>query len=115
MVRAVAHEVGLVVVHVEAVLINHKDLNHLTLITQKTTITELKNETKNSGTKKGKSLANRKVILLIGKKAEVVSEAGAQKGVVVALTEEVEEAVAVVFKIAQNKDLYLTQRTVTSR
>ena len=120
-VLVVAHEVGLVVDHVVAVSTNHKDLNHLILITQKTTIMELKNETKSSGTKRAKSSASKKVILLIGKKVEVALEAGALIEVVVAQSEEVIEVVAVAVVVAagsrtvQSKHLHLTQRTVTSK
>ncbi len=114
-VLVAVHEVGLAVDHVEVVLINHKDRNHLILTIQKTTITALKNETKSSVTRKGKSLANRKVTLLIGKKAEVASEAGVRIGAVVDQTGEVVVVVAVDIRIVQSKHLHLTQRTVTSK
>jgi hypothetical protein len=114
-VLAAALEVGLAVDHAEVVLINHKDRNHLILTIQKTTIMALKNETKSSVTRKGKSLANRKVTLLIGKKAEVASEEGVRIGAVVAQTGEVVVVVAADIRIVQSKHLHLTQRTVTSK
>jgi hypothetical protein len=114
-VLAAALEVGLAVDHAEVVLINHKDRNHLILTIQKTTIMALKNETKSSVTRKGKSLANRKVTLLIGKKAEVASEEGVRIGAVVAQIGEVVVVVAADIRIVQSKHLHLTLRTVTSK
>ena len=110
-VRAAGPEVD----HVVEALTNHKDLGRLILITQKTTIMALKNETKSSETKKGQSLPNKRETRPIGKKAVEASEAEALTEGVVDQTEVVVVGVAVGIRIALNKRLYLIRRTATSK
>lgn len=127
--HVVGHEVGLEEAHAEEVSTNHKDLDLLILITLRTTIMALKNETKSSETRKVRSLPNKRATRPMGEEAEVVSEDVAQIEVVVAQievavaqteaavaqTEAVVVAAAAGIKTARSNRLYLTQRTVTSR
>lgn len=114
-VHAADHEVGLEEALVVEASTNHKDLGRLTLITLRTTIMALKNETKSSETKKGQSLPNKRAIRQIGRKVEVVSEAEVQTEAAVAQTEEIIAVVAAGIRIVRNNRLYLIRRTATSR
>ena len=114
-VHAADHEVGLEEAPVVEASTNHKDLGRLTLITLRTTIMALKNETKSSETKKGQSLPNKRAIRQIGRKVEVVSEAEVQTEAAVAQTEEIIAVVAAGIRIVRNNRLYLIRRTATSR